>query len=79
MENLVRRPACLIRPSPSGGTLGGVTRKSRETMIVCEAAGFDVLLVETVGVGQNEVTVRSMVDFMLLLMIAGAGDELAGH
>ncbi|GAK57508.1 LAO/AO transport system ATPase [Candidatus Vecturithrix granuli] len=78
MENLARRPACFIRPSPSGGTLGGVTRKSRETMIVCEAAGFDVLLVETVGVGQNEVTVRSMVDFMLLLMIAGAGDELQG-
>lgn len=78
MENLSRRPTCFIRPSPSGGTLGGVTRKSRETMIVCEAAGFDVLLVETVGVGQSEVTVRSMVDFMLLLMIAGAGDELQG-
>ena len=78
MEHLARRPTCFIRPSPSGGTLGGVTRKSRETMMVCEAAGFDVLLVETVGVGQNEVTVRSMVDFMLLLMIAGAGDELQG-
>lgn len=78
METLARNPACFIRPSPSGGTLGGVTRKSRETILLCEAAGYDVILVETVGVGQNEVTVRSMVDFFLLLMIAGGGDELQG-
>jgi LAO/AO transport system kinase len=78
MENLVRHPLAYIRPSPSGGSLGGVARKSRETMLLCEAAGFDVILVETVGVGQNEVTVRSMVDFFLLLMLAGAGDELQG-
>lgn len=78
MEYLSREENCFIRPSPSGGTLGGVTRKSRETMMVCEAAGYDVILVETVGVGQNEVTVRSMVDFFLLVMIAGAGDELQG-
>jgi len=78
MQNLVRQPGAYIRPSPSGGSLGGVGRKSRETMLLCEAAGFDVILVETVGVGQNEVTVRSMVDFFLLLMIAGTGDELQG-
>lgn len=78
MQNLVRQPNAYIRPSPSGGSLGGVGRKSRETMLLCEAAGFDVILVETVGVGQNEVTVRSMVDFFLLIMIAGAGDELQG-
>ena len=78
MEKLSRRQECFIRPSPSGGTLGGVARKSRETILVCEAAGFDVILVETVGVGQSEITVRSMVDFFLLLMIAGAGDELQG-
>jgi len=78
MEKLSRRPECFIRPSPSGGTLGGVARKSRENILVCEAAGFDVILVETVGVGQSEITVRSMVDFFLLLMIAGAGDELQG-
>lgn len=78
MENLARQENCFIRPSPSGGTLGGVTRKSRETMLVCEAAGYDVILIETVGVGQSETTVRSMVDFFLLLMIAGAGDELQG-
>jgi LAO/AO transport system kinase len=78
MEGLARDPRCFIRPSPSSGTLGGVARKSRETMLVCEAAGFDVILVETVGVGQSEVTVRSMVDFFLLLMIPGAGDELQG-
>lgn len=76
MENLARQENCFIRPSPSSGTLGGVTRKSRETMLVCEAAGYDVVLIETVGVGQSETTVRSMVDFFLLLMIAGAGDEL---
>lgn len=78
MQNLVRQPNAYIRPSPSGGSLGGVGRKSRETMLLCEAAGYDVILVETVGVGQNEVTVRSMVDFFLLIMIAGAGDELQG-
>ncbi|MEO5716229.1 MAG: methylmalonyl Co-A mutase-associated GTPase MeaB [Luteolibacter sp.] len=78
MQNLVRQPHAYIRPSPSGGSLGGVGRKSRETMLLCEAAGYDVILVETVGVGQNEITVRSMVDFFLLIMIAGAGDELQG-
>lgn len=78
MERLAREPNAFIRPSPTGGTLGGVTRKSRETILVCEASGFDVILVETVGVGQSEITVRSMVDFFLLLMLAGAGDELQG-
>ncbi|MDP0496321.1 MAG: methylmalonyl Co-A mutase-associated GTPase MeaB [Verrucomicrobiota bacterium JB024] len=78
MELLSRNPDAFIRPSPSGGTLGGVARKSRETMVLCEAAGFDVILVETVGVGQSEVTVRSMVDFFLLLMLSGQGDELQG-
>jgi len=78
MEKLARDERCFIRPSPSGGTLGGVARKTRETMLVCEAAGYDVILVETVGVGQSEITVRSMVDFFLLVMIAGAGDELQG-
>lgn len=78
MEKLTRNQKAFIRPSPSGGALGGVTRKSRETILVCEAAGYDVILVETVGVGQNEIAVRSMVDFFLLLMITGAGDELQG-
>lgn len=78
MEKLSLDPNCFIRPSPSSGSLGGVARKTRETMLVCEAAGFDVILIETVGVGQSEVTVRSMVDFFLLLMLAGAGDELQG-
>jgi len=78
MENLVREPNAYIRPSPSSGSLGGVGRKSRETMLLCEAAGYDIILVETVGVGQNEVTVRSMVDFFFLVMLAGAGDELQG-
>ncbi|MCZ2113753.1 MAG: methylmalonyl Co-A mutase-associated GTPase MeaB [Anaerolineae bacterium] len=78
MERLARRPEAFIRPSPAGGVLGGVARKTRETMLVCEAAGFDVILVETVGTGQSEVTVRSMVDFFLLVLIAGAGDELQG-
>lgn len=76
MERLSQAPEAFIRPSPSGGTLGGVARKTREAMLVFEAAGFDVLLVETVGVGQSEVTVRSMVDFFLLVLITGAGDEL---
>jgi len=78
MEQLSQDLRAFIRPSPSSGTLGGVTRKSRETMLVCEAFGFDVILVETVGVGQSETTVRSMVDFFLLLMLSGAGDELQG-
>lgn len=78
MENLAKEKNCFIRPSPSGGTLGGVTRKSRETITICEAAGFDIILIETVGVGQSEVTVRSMVDFFLLVLIAGGGDELQG-
>lgn len=78
MENLSRSENCFIRPSPSSGKLGGVTRKTRETILICEAAGYDVIFVETVGVGQNEITVRSMVDFFLLLKIAGAGDELQG-
>ncbi|MGD8980574.1 MAG: methylmalonyl Co-A mutase-associated GTPase MeaB [Desulfobacterales bacterium] len=78
MEKLAVEERAFIRPSPSGGTLGGVARKTRETMIACEAAGFDVIIVETVGVGQSETTVASMVDFFLVLMIAGAGDELQG-
>jgi LAO/AO transport system kinase len=78
MEKLSKEENCFIRPSPSSGTLGGVTRKSRETITVCESAGFDIILIETVGVGQSEVTVRSMVDFFLLVLIAGGGDELQG-
>ena len=78
MQRLAVEPRAFIRPSPSGGTLGGVARKTRETMVVCEAAGFDVIIVETVGTGQSETTVASMVDFFLVLMLAGAGDELQG-
>jgi len=78
MQNLVRQPNAYIRPSPTSGSRGGVGRKSRETLLLCEAAGYDVILVETVGVGQNEITVRSMVDCFLLVMLAGAGDELQG-
>jgi LAO/AO transport system kinase len=78
MEKLSKEENCFIRPSPSGGELGGVARKTRETITVVEAAGFDIILIETVGVGQSEVTVRSMVDFFLLVLIAGAGDELQG-
>lgn len=78
MEKLSKEENCFIRPSPSGGELGGVARKTRETITIVEAAGFDVVLIETVGVGQSEVTVRSMVDFFLLVLIAGAGDELQG-
>lgn len=78
MERLSVESQAFIRPSPSGGTLGGVARRTRETMIVCDAAGFDVIIVETVGVGQSETTVASMVDFFLVLMLAGAGDELQG-
>jgi LAO/AO transport system kinase len=78
MEQLSKEPAAFIRPSPSGGTLGGVARKSRETLLLAEAAGYDVILVETVGVGQSETTVRSMVDFFLAVVITGAGDDLQG-
>ncbi|NTW98788.1 MAG: methylmalonyl Co-A mutase-associated GTPase MeaB [Geobacteraceae bacterium] len=78
MENLSREKNAFIRPSPSAGTLGGVAAKSRETILLCEAAGYDTILVETVGVGQGETTVRSMVDFFLVLVITGAGDELQG-
>jgi len=78
MEALSVDPSAFIRPSPSAGSLGGVARKTRETIILCEAAGFDTIFVETVGVGQSEVAVYAMVDFFLLLMIAGAGDELQG-
>jgi LAO/AO transport system kinase len=78
MEGLARNTGAFIRPSPTGGTLGGVARKTRETMLLFEAAGYDVLIVETVGVGQSEITVRSMVDFFLLLLAPGGGDELQG-
>ena len=78
MERLSLEQQAFIRPSPSSCTLGGVARRTRETMIVCEAAGFDIIIVETVGVGQSETTVASMVDFFLVLMLAGAGDELQG-
>ena len=78
MENLAREKNAFIRPSPSGGSLGGVTRKSRETMLLCEAAGYDAVLVETVGVGQSETMVRSMVDYFLVVVITGAGDDLQG-
>jgi LAO/AO transport system kinase len=78
MELLSRRSQAYIRPSPSGGTLGGVTRRSREALIVCEAAGFDVVLVETVGVGQSETSVANMTDMFVLLLLPGGGDELQG-
>ncbi len=78
MERLSAHPSAFIRPSPSGGALGGVARKTRETVLLFEAAGHDVVLVETVGVGQSEITVRSMVDFFLLVLAPGAGDELQG-
>jgi len=78
MEDLCNDPNAFIRPSPSAGSLGGVARKTRETVILCEAAGFDIIFIETVGVGQSEVAVHSMVDFFLLIQIAGAGDELQG-
>jgi LAO/AO transport system kinase len=78
MEHLSRSPHAFIRPSPSKGTLGGVARRTREALLVCEAAGFDVVLVETVGVGQSEVAVAGMVDAFLLLLAPGAGDELQG-
>ena len=78
MAQLTADPQVFIRPSPSAGSLGGVARRTRETMLLCEAAGFDTIIVETVGVGQSETTVYSMVDFFLLLAITGAGDELQG-
>ena len=78
MERLANSEMAFIRPSPAGGSLGGVARRTRETMILCEAAGFRTVLIETVGVGQSETLVHGMVDFFLLLMIAGAGDELQG-
>lgn len=78
MEKLSAEKNAYIRPSPSAGSLGGVARKTRETIILCEAAGFDTIFIETVGVGQSETAVHSMVDFFLLLMLAGAGDELQG-
>jgi LAO/AO transport system kinase len=78
MEQLSRNQHAFIRPSPSAGKLGGVHRKTRESIIACEAAGFDVILIETVGVGQSEVIIREMVDFFMLLVLTGAGDELQG-
>ena len=78
MEELSAQDNAYIRPSPSAGSLGGVARKTRETIILCEAAGFDTIFIETVGVGQSETAVHSMVDFFLLIMLAGAGDELQG-
>jgi LAO/AO transport system kinase len=78
MERLSEREEAFIRPSPAGDSLGGVAHKTRETILLCEAAGFDVILVETVGVGQSEVAVHSMVDFFLLLILPGSGDELQG-
>jgi LAO/AO transport system kinase len=78
METLSRDGLAFIRPSPAGSSLGGVSRKTRETMLLCEAAGFEVIFVETVGVGQSETAVSNMTDFFLLLMLAGAGDELQG-
>lgn len=78
MERLSQHPAAFIRPSPTGGTLGGVGRRTRETLVLCEAAGFDRVLIETVGIGQSELAVDRMTDLNLLLMIGGAGDELQG-
>lgn len=78
MEVLAADKRAFIRPSPSGSTLGGLSAKTREAMLLCEAAGFDVILIETVGVGQSETAVKSMVDFFMLLMLSGAGDELQG-
>lgn len=78
MARLAVDPAAFIRPSPAGSTLGGVARATRETILICEAAGYDVVLVETVGVGQSETVVADMVDFFLVLMLSGAGDDLQG-
>ncbi|BCB04660.1 methylmalonyl Co-A mutase-associated GTPase MeaB [Bacillus sp. KH172YL63] len=78
MEQLSKNPQAFVRPSPTAGTLGGVHRKTNETLLLCEAAGYDLIIIETVGVGQSEVMVRQMVDFFMLLVITGAGDELQG-
>jgi LAO/AO transport system kinase len=78
MEELSHNPLVFIRPSPAGSSLGGVSHRTRETILLCEAAGYEVIFVETVGVGQSETLVKGMVDFFLLLMLAGAGDELQG-
>lgn len=78
MHTLAGNPDAFIRPSPSSGTLGGVAAKTRETMLLCEAAGFNVIIIETVGIGQSEITVADMVDFFLILMLPGAGDDLQG-
>src|SRR5699024_8967564 len=78
MEKLSSHPNAFIRPSPTSGTLGGVHRKSSETMLLCEASGYDIILIETVGVGQSETAVRNMVDFFMLLALTGAGDDLQG-
>ena len=78
MESICHNPDIFIRPSPSAGSLGGVARKTRETIVLCEAAGFDVIFIETVGVGQSETAVHSMVDMFMMLQISGAGDELQG-
>ena len=76
MNELAVDDLAFIRPSPTTGSLGGVARKTRESILICEAAGYEIILIETVGVGQSETAVHSMVDFFLLLMLAGAGDEL---
>lgn len=78
MERLSRHPSAFIRPTPTGGSLGGVARRTRDAILLCEAAGFDVILVETVGVGQSEIAVADMVDMFLLLLVPGGGDELQG-
>lgn len=78
MERLSLHPDAFIRPSPTGGSLGGVAKSTRESILLCEAAGFDTIIIETVGVGQSEIAVDSMVDFFLLLLLAGAGDEIQG-
>ncbi len=78
MQQLSQNPQAFIRPSPTAGSLGGVANKTRESILLCEATGFDIILVETVGVGQSETAVKNMVDFFMLLMLAGAGDELQG-
>src|SRR5690625_5581178 len=78
MPSLSVNKDAYVRPSPSAGTLGGVARKTREAMLLCEAVGYDLVFIETVGVGQSATTVKQMTDFFLLLMIVGAGDELQG-
>ncbi|MFO0479712.1 MAG: methylmalonyl Co-A mutase-associated GTPase MeaB [Bacteroidota bacterium] len=78
MEKLAKHPSAFIRPSPNSGSLGGITRKTKESIIICEAAGYNYILIETVGVGQSETLVHQLTDFFLLLMLAGAGDELQG-